>query len=158
MRIVPAVGAAGADDERAPAADGRAEIGAAGEDFDGVAAADGETAEGTPGEPKDGARRELDAGRQRDTADESTVPPFEMIAPLTMAPNSMISVPPALTKLLLAVPPIRSLTPPLLTVVLVSSPPLAISSEPLLMVQWAVLALVTVQVPPTTLKVVKPRY
>ena len=89
----------------------------------------------------------------------STVPPFEMIAPLTMAPDSMISVPPALTKLLLAVPPdsITS-TPPLLTVVLVSSPPLAISSEPLLMVQWAVLALVTVQVPPTTLKVVKPRY
>ena len=49
-------------------------------------------------------------------------------------------------------------TPPLLTVVLVSSPPLATSSVPPLMVQWAVLALLTVQVPPTTLKVVKPWY
>ena len=60
----------------------------------------------------------------------STVAPFEMIAPLIMAPNSMISVPPALTKLLLAVAPNSTTsTPPLLTVVLVSSPPLAISSD-----------------------------
>ena len=43
----------------------------------------------------------------------------------------MISVPPALTKLLLAVPPDSTTnTPPLLTVVLVSAPPLAISSVP----------------------------
>ena len=82
-----------------------------------------------------------------------------MVTPLTTAPNSMISVPPALTKLPLAVP-LNSTTsvPPLLTVVLVSSPPLAASSVPLLMVQWAVLALVTVQAPPITLKAVKPRY
>ena len=71
----------------------------------------------------------------------------------------MIAVPPALTRLLLAVAPEpTSSTPPLLTVVLVTSPPLATSSMPFLMVQWAVLALLTVQVPPTTLKVVKPRY
>ena len=72
---------------------------------------------------------------------------------------SRIAVPPALTRLLLAVAPEpTSSTPPLLTVVLVTSPPLATSSMPFLMVQWAVLALLTVQVPPTTLKVVKPRY
>ena len=48
--------------------------------------------------------------------------------------------------------------PPLLTVVLVSSPPLATSSVPPLTFQWALLAPVTVQVPPTTSKVVKPWY
>jgi hypothetical protein len=82
--------------------------------------------------------------------DNTTLPP----------PDSMISVPPALTKLVLAVAPDSTArTPPLLTVVLVSSPPLAISSvPPLFMVQWALLALVTVQAPPTTLKIVKPRY
>jgi hypothetical protein len=61
-----------------------------------------------------------------------------MVTPLTVAPESIAS------------------TPPLLTVVLVSAPPLVISSVPALMVQWAVLALLTVQAPPTTLKMVKP--
>ena len=85
--------------------------------------------------------------------------PLEMIAPLITAPDSMIAVPPALTKLLLAVAPeLTSSTPPLLTVVLVTSPPLATSSVPFLIVQWAVLALLTVQTPPTTSKVVKPLY
>jgi hypothetical protein len=88
------------------------------------------------------------------------VAPIEMVVPLMMAPDSMICVPPALTTVVLAVAPeSTSRAPPLLTVVLVSSPPLAISSvPPLLMVQWALLALVTVQAPPTTLKIVKPWY
>ena len=81
--------------------------------------------------------------------DNTTLPP----------PDSMISVPPALTKLPLPVPPDSTTSvPPLLTVVLVSSPPPATSSVPLLMVQCAVLALLTVQVRPITLKAVKPRY
>jgi hypothetical protein len=68
----------------------------------------------------------------------SRVAPVLMVTPLTVAPESIAS------------------TPPLLTVVLVSAPPLVISSVPALMVQWAVLALLTVRVPPTTLKMVKP--
>ena len=60
----------------------------------------------------------------------SRVAPVLMVTPLTVAPESIAS------------------TPPLLTVVLVSEPPLVISSVPALMVQWAVLALLTVQVPP----------
>jgi hypothetical protein len=88
----------------------------------------------------------------------STVAPIEMVVPLMTAPDSMISVPPALMTVVLAVAPeSTSSAPPLLTVVLVSSPPLAISSvPPLLMVQWALLALVTVHAPPTTLKIVNP--
>ena len=87
------------------------------------------------------------------------MPPLETVTPLTVAPNSTISVPPALTKLVLAVPPdSTSNMPPPLTVVLVSAAPLATSIAPPLTFQWAVLAPVTVQVPPTTLKVVKPRY
>ena len=89
----------------------------------------------------------------------SRVPPLETVMPLTVAPDSTISVPPALTKLALAVPPdSTSNMPPPLTVVLVSAAPLATSIVPPLTFQCAVLALVTVQMPPTTLKVVKPRY
>ena len=71
----------------------------------------------------------------------------------------MISVPPALMKTLLVVPPDSATSvPPLLTVVLVSSMPFETCSTPPSTFQWALLALVTVQVPPTTLKVVKPLY
>ena len=45
-----------------------------------------------------------------------------------------------------------------LTVVLVSAAPLATSVSPPLTFQCAVLAPLTVQAPPTTLKIVKPRY
>ena len=121
-----------------------------------MAAADSETAVDAATDPQDGASRNRDAGRQRDAAEELQGGAGRNGRAAYDGPHSMISVPPLdeCARWRRSRPP-----PPLLTVVLVSSPPLAISIvPPLLMVQWALLALVTVQVPPTTLKIVKPWY
>ena len=134
----PAVRSAGPDDERASAADDRVQIGAAGKDFERVAAADDETAVDATAEPQDGASRDRDAGRQRDAAEE-----LEGGAGL----NGHAAHGGAGVDRQHAAAADRCAG---------HSPPLVISSVPALMVQWAVLALVTVQVPPTTLKLVKP--
>ena len=120
----PAVRSARRHDDAAAGADRGAEIAAARQDFESEAAADVKPLKTSP-EPsaRMAPAESLTLGGSATPPTSSTMPPLETVTPLTVPPDSMISVPPALMKCCWRCrrTAAKNSVPPLLTVVLVSS-------------------------------------